>query len=95
MLLRLAESRGPKPPPGEGRTASFVAILYPKQPRLRPLELRASSVVLGISVLGESDALAARGRRAEDEWAVLLRFFEPPGLRAGPFGPPGERAART
>ena len=28
-------------------------------------------------------------------WAVLLRFVEPPGLRAGPFGPPPERAART
>ena len=26
---------------------------------------------------------------------VLLRFVEPPGLRAGPFGPPPERAART
>ena len=42
-LLRLAESRGPKPPAAEGRIASFAASLYPKPRRLRPLELKSSS----------------------------------------------------
>ena len=54
--------------------------------RLRPLELRANSVIpRGIAVLGESDALAARGGRARGRirqpWAVngllLLRLVEP------------------
>ena len=40
---------------------------------------RASSAIRRIAVLGESDASAARGGRAEDEWAVLLRLYEPPG----------------
>ena len=65
------------------RCCSLLAANY-----YRP---RANSAIQRIAVLGESDALAARGGRAEDEWAVLLRFVEPPGLRAGPLAHP-ERA---
>ena len=46
-------------------------------------------IPIGIAVLGESDALAARGGRAEHEphskEVLLLRFLEPPGLRRGIF----------
>ena len=53
---------------------------------------RASSAIRRIAVLGESDALAARGGRAEDEpdrlggeWAELLRLAEPRGPDACPW----------
>ena len=50
---------------------------------------RANSAIQRIAVLGESDALAARGGRAEDEAhrkeAVLLRLKGSPGLRRGIF----------
>ena len=54
------------------------------------LSLRANSAIpFGIAVLGRSDALAARGGRAEDEAhrkeAVLLRLKGSPGLRRGIF----------
>ncbi len=47
-----------------------------------------------------SSARSERRRRApggapEDEWAWLLRFFEPPSLCAGPFGPPPERTVQN
>ncbi len=53
---------------------------------------KTSSAIRRIAGLGRSDAIAVRGRRAEDErvenWAELLRPAGSPGLRAGPSAHP-------
>ena len=73
----------------------FVEPSQPASPKnwgglKKALGRRANSAIpRGIAVLGEGDALAARGGRAEDEAhskeAVLLRPKGSPGLRRGIF----------
>ena len=98
-LLRLAEPRGPKPPAAEGRIASFAASLYPKPRRLRPLEERVARFreESPFSARSERRRRAPRGapRTNPTENAVLLRFVEPPGLRAGPSAHPRSAQPET
>ena len=98
-LLRLAESRGPKPPAAEGRIASFAASLYPKPRRLRPLEERVARFREESSFSARSERRRrAPGGAPEDESykrVEFLRFFEPSGLRAGPSAHPRSAQPET
>ena len=69
---------------------------------LAKLRLRANSAIRRIAVLGESDAIAARGgapKTNPTDWGNKENVAFAVRRTAGParwaFGPPGERAART
>ncbi len=64
VLLRLVEPRSSPPPQAADCNSTGLVALTAGGDPLKP---KANSAIQRIAVLGESDAIAARGGRAEDE----------------------------
>ncbi len=73
---------------GGKRVAKFPCQRSAHSPRMRRGRTASFTGRLGLIV---RSPLAA----AEDEWALLLRFVEPPGLRAGPSAHPRSAQPET